>query len=81
MQADAVSKGVERTILWQVLVIVVTFPFIMFWGLTQWLALIPQYLWFEKKGYPLAAKGVLIMGSLGVLLNGGCAFLFMNVRP
>jgi hypothetical protein len=78
---DSVSKGVLRAILWQVGIIIGTIPILMFaiWGLTQWAALVPQYLRFKKDGYPLAAMGVLIMDFLGVLLNAGCFALLLTL--
>jgi hypothetical protein len=89
VQDDKVSKGVWRAITWQVVTIAAAVPIAIFgqwavviffaWSLFQWLALVPQYFWFKKKSYPLAATGVLIMGGLGVLLNAGCYGLTMAI--
>ncbi|MGI8961889.1 MAG: hypothetical protein ACR2IV_19450 [Bryobacteraceae bacterium] len=48
------------------------------WGVTQWVALIPLCIWQKLKGYPLTMNGILITGCIGFLLNAGCAVLFFN---
>jgi hypothetical protein len=44
------------------------------WGLLQWLVLLPLYFLQRRKRRPLAAKGILIAGCVGFLLNAGCDF-------
>ena len=76
---DGVGRGVLLAMGWQVLAIILSAPLMFLgWGLIQWLALIPVYLNRKRKGYPLAAKGVLIAGFVGVLLNAGCAALILG---
>ena len=76
---DSIGKGVLWAVLWQIAAIVVSAP-LMFtvWGLIQWFALVPVYLSQKRHGYPLAAKGVLITGFVGMLLNAGCAALVLG---
>jgi hypothetical protein len=49
------------------------------WGVAQWIGLIPAYFVLRGKQQPLAAKGILIMGCIGFLLNAGCFALVMGV--
>jgi hypothetical protein len=64
---------------WQVGAIIITIPLMCtIWGLVQWAALIPMYLSQRKKGYRLAAKGLLITGFVGVMLNATCAALILG---
>ena len=76
---DTIGKGVLRAILWQIGALILSAP-LMFtvWGLIQWLALIPTYLSFRRRGYPLAAKGLLITGFVGLMLNVTCAGLILG---
>ena len=46
-----------------------------YWGLIQWLVLIPLYFWQRSKGRPLVGKGILVAGCCGFLLNAGCDFM------
>src|SRR5260370_29363895 len=75
---DSVGKGVLRALGWQLGAIVLSAPlFFTCWVLIQWFALVPVYISRRRKGYPLMAKGVLISGFAGVLLNVVCAaFIF-----
>src|SRR5438876_8170414 len=75
---DSIWRGIGWAVLWQIAAIVVTIPiFTVGWGLVQWFALIPVYLRQRRKGRRLAAKGVLITGFLGLLLNATCAALIL----
>jgi hypothetical protein len=80
---DSIGRGVLRALPWQIGAIVVTIPlFCTVWGLVQWIALVPVYLSRRKKGYRQAAKGVLIAGFVGMLLNATCAALILgNLNP
>ena len=63
---------------WQFGAVVLSMPLLFTcWGLIQWIALIPLYISRRRKGYPLMAKGLLFAGFLGLLLNVGCAALFL----
>jgi hypothetical protein len=42
------------------------------WGVAQWLFLLPLYFVLRLKGRRLAAKGILITGCIGFLLNAAC---------
>ncbi len=76
---DGVGKGVLWALPWQFGAILLSAP-LMFtcWGLIQWFALIPVCISRRRKGYPLMAKGLLIAGFVGVLLNVGCAALILG---
>ena len=76
---DTVGKGVLWALPWQFGAILLSAP-LMFtcWGLIQWFALIPVCISRRRKGYPLMAKGLLIAGFVGVLLNVGCAALILG---
>ena len=80
---DSIGRGVLYAIGWQVGAILITIPvFCTVWGLVQWIALIPIWLSQRKKGQRLVAKGVLIAGFVGVLLNATCAALILgNLNP
>jgi len=43
------------------------------WGVTQWIALIPLIQSQRAKGHNATVQGLLIMGSVGVLLSSACA--------
>jgi hypothetical protein len=76
---DSIGRGVLIAVAWQVGAIVVTIPLMCtIWGVVQWAALIPVYLSQRKRGYRLAAKGLLITGFVGVLLNATCAALILG---
>ncbi len=76
---DGIGKGVLLAMAWQLLAILLSAPLMFLgWGLIQWLALVPVYFNRRRKGFPLAAKGVLIAGFVGVLLNAGCAALILG---
>jgi len=78
-QQDSVGKGVLWALGWQLGAIVLSAPlFFTCWGLIQWFALVPVCISRRRKGYPLMAKGVLIAGFVGVLLNVGCAALILG---
>ena len=75
---DSVGNGVLRAVWWQIGAIAITIPlFCICWSLVQWLALVPVYLSRKRNGYPLAAKGVLITGFVGMFLNASCAALVL----
>jgi hypothetical protein len=76
---DSVANGVFWALPWQFGAILLSAP-LMFtcWGLFQWFALIPVCISRRRKGYPLMAKGLLIAGFVGVLLNVGCAALILG---
>jgi hypothetical protein len=46
------------------------------WGVVQWLFLIPLCFMLRHKGRPLAAKGILIAGGIGFMLNAACDSFF-----
>jgi len=48
------------------------------WGVTQWIALIPLIVRQRAKGHVATAKGLLIMGCIGVLLSSACAAFFVS---
>lgn len=50
-------------------------PSILFvsWGLTQWTALVPLILRQKAMNHPNTVQGLLIAGSVGVLLSSACA--------
>lgn len=50
------------------------------WGGLQWLALIPAVVIQIRSGYALTAKGILIAGAVGFLLNGACDALVFPIR-
>ncbi|MGA2115386.1 MAG: hypothetical protein ABSH56_11625 [Bryobacteraceae bacterium] len=76
---DSIGRGVLIAVAWQVGAIIITIPLMCtIWGLVQWAALIPMYLSQRKKGYRLAAKGLLITGFVGVMLNATCAALILG---
>ena len=77
--SDSIASGVGIAVLCQIGSIVITIPiFCICWGAVQWVALIPFYISRKRKGRPLAAKGVLITGFIGMLLNAGCAALVLG---
>jgi hypothetical protein len=49
---------------------------LQWWGLTQWVALIPLCVWQHRKGHSLTVNAVLITGGIGFLLSAACAALF-----
>jgi len=79
---DSVASGVGISLLCQFLLIVCgvftifipRFGFILVagWGLAQWIFLLPLYFSCRSRGRPLKAKGILIAGCIGFLLNAGC---------
>ena len=76
---DSIGKGVKVALLWQLGAIALSLPLMfMGWGLIQWIALIPVYISKRRAGYSLAAKGVLIVGFIGLLLNGTCTVLVFS---
>jgi hypothetical protein len=76
---DSVGRGVLWALMWQLGAIVLSAPLLFTcWGLIQWFALVPVFLNRKRAGYPLMAKGILIAGFVGVLLNGGCAALILG---
>jgi hypothetical protein len=76
---DSIGKGVGLAMLWQLGAIVVSaITFFTAWGLIQWFALVPVYLKRKRAGYVLAAKGILIAGFVGMLLNFTCAALILG---
>jgi hypothetical protein len=76
---DSIGSGVGLAILCQIGSIVITIPiFCICWGAVQWLALVPIYISRKRRGFPLAAKGVLITGFIGMFLNAGCAALILG---
>jgi len=76
---DSIGQGVFPALLWQLGSIIVSAPlFFSCWGLIQWCALIPLYRRRKRQGYPLAAKGVLIVGFIGLLLNATCTVAILG---
>lgn len=72
-------KGVGWALLWQLGAIILSIPtFFTVWGVLQWFALVPLYIKWRRRGYRQATKGVLIVGFVGLLLNGTCAVLVMG---
>lgn len=84
----SVARGVGTAILlhfWQLLIIPLftLLPLAglawLGWSLTQFLYLWPAYLGRHRKGEKETAKGILLVGGLGILLNGACdAILFVR---
>ncbi len=85
---DSFGLGVEIALAWQFIFMAVglimlfrffRFPFggvlFAYWGLIQWLVLIPLYFRQRTKGRPLVGKGILVAGCSGFLLNAGCDFM------
>lgn len=52
--------------------------FIELWGFIPAIVLIPLLMWQAKQGYALTAKGILIVGCIGFLLNGTCDALYLK---
>jgi len=76
---DSIWKGVGLAMLWQLGAIVVSaVTYFTVWGLIQWFALAPVCLKQKRAGRPLAAKGVLIAGFVGMLLNFTCAAVVLS---
>ncbi len=48
------------------------------WGLTQWIGIIPLIFRFKAEGKKQTIVGLVIMGSLGLLLSSACASTFYN---
>ncbi|HME05454.1 MAG TPA: hypothetical protein VKG25_00330 [Bryobacteraceae bacterium] len=48
------------------------------WGVTQWIALIPLIQSQRAKGHNATVQGLLIMGSIGVLLSSACAAMMLT---
>jgi hypothetical protein len=72
---DSIGRGVAIAVAWQVGAILLTIGTI--WGLVQWVALIPLYFSQKRRGYRLAAKGLLIAGFVGLMLNASCLALLI----
>jgi hypothetical protein len=72
---DSIGRGVAIAVAWQVGAILLTIGTI--WGLVQWVALIPLYFSQKRRGYRLAAKGLLITGFVGLMLNASCLALLV----
>jgi hypothetical protein len=73
--SDSIGRGVAIAIGWQVGAIFLTIGTI--WGLVQWAALVPLYFSQKRRGYRLAAKGLLIAGFVGLMLNASCLALLI----
>ena len=77
---DAIWKGLLLGIGCQIVVLALSvvslgaagFIPLMAWSLIQWVLLLPLWWKLKSKALPLAATGVLIIGFLGILLNGIC---------
>jgi len=54
-----------------------TFYLLVGWGATQWIGLIPLIRRERAEGRLMTAKGLLIMGCIGVLLSSACAAIFL----
>jgi len=72
---DSIGRGVLIAIAWQVGAIFLTIGTV--WGVVQWVALIPLYFSQKRRGYQLAAKGLLITGFVGLMLNASCLALLI----
>jgi len=72
---DSIGRGVAIAVAWQVGAIFLTVGTI--WGLVQWVALIPLYFSQKRRGYRLAAQGLLITGFVGLMLNASCLALLI----
>ena len=48
------------------------------WGLTQWPAIIPFFLFYNRRNQRRTAQGLLISGCFGVLLSSACAAMMFN---
>jgi hypothetical protein len=51
---------------------------VVFWGITQWIALVPLILSQRAKGHSQTVAGMLISGCLGLLLSSTCAVLVLK---
>jgi hypothetical protein len=84
---DRIVNGVGITVMCQLAFIIgsglgiFTSPYAIVafasWGLWQWIVFIPLCLWHRGKGRPLTAKGIVIVGCIGFLLNAGCDLLIL----
>ena len=50
------------------------------WGVAQWLVLVPLILKNKREGRTGTVQGLILSGSLGLLLSSACAGLFLNSR-
>ena len=48
------------------------------WGITQWIAIIPLIFNADAEGHTSTKQGLLIAGSLGVLLSAACGSMVVG---
>jgi hypothetical protein len=53
--------------------------FLLGWGLTQWIVLIPLIIRLRKQGQKRTIQGILIAGGIGVLLSSACASILSDM--
>jgi hypothetical protein len=48
------------------------------WGVTQWIALVPL-IWQQKgKEHPRTVQGIIVTGSIGLMLSSACAAMIFG---
>jgi hypothetical protein len=50
------------------------------WGMTQWIGIVPLIFVMRRDGRKGTAKGLLLMGCIGLLLSSACASVFWGGR-
>lgn len=77
---DSIGRGFLLAVILQIGIVIITIPVMVFliWGVTEWAALLPFYFRFRRKGQVLTAKGILIAGFIGILLNATCAVVVLS---
>ena len=51
---------------------------VLFWGATQWLVVLPLYMYTFKRGESATATGLLIMACIGTILCSICGALLFG---
>jgi hypothetical protein len=51
---------------------------LIYWGVVQWIFLLPLIVFYLRNGRSARVKGMVIAGFLGILLNSGCALMLRN---
>jgi hypothetical protein len=83
-KTDSISRGVWIAIGLQLTYLLfcfatVRFTYIQvaFWGVGQWIFLLPAIVYQRRRGFRERAKGMMIIGFIAILLNSACAvFVF-----
>lgn len=50
------------------------------WGMTQWIGIVPAAFSMKRKGMKRTVIGLVLMGSIGLLLSSACASVFWGGR-